>query len=454
MSSPKEDRKDKRLGVELRTTSPDAIAAYVKSHFDSQVGVEFAPKEETITIPSGWHGAGKEGEVFVYVGDMLTEPIAGTKLRAIDFAEWMVGQGFSLVDNQDKAIDPSGAASILESANFTMDKTPLVRLTRGVGRKVPVEIQFYAGAVNPWVKRLSEIGNRDLGHVSQEDRVGYRLDVQELFRPFISKGSKEERVRLGLRKNVDTVDTVDILRRVDDCAASMVTIVGDQLVDDEMNISRENLLEIHDVSVATLQAVVIAIAMAERRHVPLLMRVGAPAFGLGSKEGLNYMMNTLPEMQAHGAMVVGDMGTLMDEGDSADASPQALPVRGGDASRERRLFLGGGLPVSKMLEGVHHDRGKPMGWDITFRRASRVDNGPKHWGALISGTNLTVRTARRDKSFIPPDTELVTHENEPWIVEKAGLWGSIGSEEGGYITITFTDRGDLRTLYLPAKAKQ
>ena len=210
--------------------------------------------------------------------------------------------------------------------------------------------------------------------------------------------------------------TVDILRRVDDCAASMVTIIGDQIIDDKMQISRDHLLEIHDLSVATTQAVVLAIIMAERRHVPLLMRIGAPAFGLGSESGLNYIMNTLPQMKIHGPMTVGDMGTLMDEGDSAAATPKSVAVRKGDASRELRLFLGGGLPVSKMLAQVHDERGKPVGWDLTFRRASRVDNGPEHWAVLVTGTNLTGRTARRDKSFITPGTELVTHENDPYEV--------------------------------------
>jgi len=44
---------------------------------------------------------------------------------------------------------------------------------------------------------------------------------------------------------------------------------------------------------------------------------------------------------------------------------------------------------------VHDERGKPIGWDLAIRRASRVDNGPDAWAVLLSGTNITVRTARR-----------------------------------------------------------
>lgn len=421
-------------GTELRPTTPDAIVAYVDRHFDSQVRVHFAPKGELITIPDGWHGAGKEGEVLVEVGDMLTEPIAGTKLTGNEFLRWSVRERFSLTDSQDNPIDADTAVAIVESDRYSWaDNKPLLRLTRGRSGGTPVEIQFYGGATNPWIETLSKIGNRHSGSLSQSERDEYRRAVLQLFRPFISKGTKGERARLGLPS------TVDILRRVDDCSASMVTIIGDQIIDDEMRISRDNLVEVHDISVATMQAVVLAITMADRRHVPLVMRIGTPAFGLGRDKGLNYIMNILPKMQEHGSFAVGDMGTLMDEGDSSDAMPKLLPVRQGDASRELRLFLGGGLPVSKMLTDVHEERGKPIFWDIAIRRASRVDNGPKRWAVLMSGTNLTVRAARRDKSFFTPGTVLTDNDGYDYVVKESGLWGSLEQAPGNRIKVSYID---------------
>lgn len=381
---------EKKHEIVLRSTTPEAIVSYVNGTFESKVHVEFSAKGELLTIPEGWHGAGKKGEALVYVGDILTQPISGTKLPANDFIQWIFRERFSVTDSQGHPVAADAAVATLEGDRYSAhNNKPLLHLTRNRTDGPPIEIQFYSGASNIWSKKLSEIGNKDSKDLSKNDRDTYRATVQQLFRPFISKGSKEERARLGLPP------TVDILRRVDDCAASMVTIIGDQIIDDAMKISKDNLLEIHDLSVATLQAVVLAITMADRRHVPLLMRIGAPAFGLGKDKGLNYIMNTLPGMLENGMFTVGDMGTLMDEGQSADAKPTLVPVRHGDASRELRLFLGGGLPVSKMLADVHDERGKPIGWDLAIRRASRVDNGPDAWAVLLSGTNITVRTARR-----------------------------------------------------------
>ncbi len=429
--------------------TPEEIVEYFVREFESKVRVKFPPRGDIITIPDGWHGAGKEGEVAVYVGDLLTKPIAGTKLSAEDFFRWGTQNKFVLTDGKHRKVDVPTASKIIEGDQDSLDGNPILRLTRTESNKMPVEIQFFGGATNQWIETLTKIGNKtkDNPFFIETDKRDYLNAVRQLFRPFISKGTKGDRARLGLPL------TVDILRRVDDCSASGVTFIGDQALDDAMLISHENLLEIHDVSVSTLHAVVLAISMADRRHVPLIMRIGAPAFGLGSGSQLNYMMNTLPEMMKYGPQVVGDMGTLMDEGESAEAIPKLLEVRKGDASRELRLFLGGGLPVARMLKEAHEERGKPFVWDLAIRRASRVDNGPDQWGVLISGTNVTVRTARRDKSFLPPDTELVDHENTPYFVKSSGLWGSLGVETGGLIPVTFVDTGKSETLYLPAKAK-
>jgi hypothetical protein len=432
----------------LRPTTPEAIVDYFGHHFDSRARVKFPPRGDVITIPDGWHGAGKEGEVAVYVGDLLTFPIAGTKLSAEDLLRWSTQGGFSLTDGQHRHISASDATELIEGTHYATDGNPILRLTRVESNKTPVEIQFFGGATNPWIEKLSKIGNTDQKLLTESDKNEYRQAVRELFRQFISKGTKGDRTRMGISP------TVDNLRRVDDCSARGVTIIGDQTLDDAMRISLENLLEIHDVSVATLQSVVLAITMADRRHVPLIMRIGAPAFGLGSGDHLNYIMNTLPQMEALGPFTVGDMGTLMDEGESAEATPKLLEVRKGDASRELRLFLGGGLPVEHMLMEIHEERRKPFVWDLAIRRAARVDNGPNEWGVLISGSNVTVRTSRRDKTFLEPGTYLTDHEDMPWYVLKSGQWVSFGFEEGGLIPATFVDSGKTITLYKVAEAKK
>lgn len=372
---------------ELRSTTPDAIAAYVRDQFEFKVHVEFAPEGELITIPEGWHGAGKKGEALVLVGDMLTKPISGTKLSAKSFLEWSQEKGFSFIDDGNNQVDVQRAVTIIEGNRLSESNNnnrPLLRLTRVEG--VPIEIQFYGGATNKWIQILTEIGNKDFRNLSDYERDDYRHAVLQLFRPFISKGTKEERARLGLPSDVN------ILRRADDCAASFVTFIGDQIIDDLMGFSRDNLLEVHDVSVATMQAIVLAIAVAERRGVPAIFRIGGPGFGLGKGKELNYVMK-------NDKLLLGDMGGIMDDGESADATPNLVQVRNNGPSRELRLFLGGGRPVSRMFRTIHDEREKPIGWDIAIRRASRVDNGPEHWGVLISGTKITGRTDRRPQRY-------------------------------------------------------
>lgn len=123
--------------------------------------VQFAPPNELITIPDGWHGAGKEGEVLVHVGDMLTKPISGTELPAAGFLHWSLGQRFSLVDSEDNPVAVKTAVAILEGPLYSWgDNKPVLRLTRSNGEGQPVEIQFYGGATNPWIEKLSRIGNK------------------------------------------------------------------------------------------------------------------------------------------------------------------------------------------------------------------------------------------------------------------------------------------------------
>jgi hypothetical protein len=429
---------------ELRPITPETIVNYIDRRIDS-AGVKFSDKH-SVTVPEGWNGAGKTGEALVKFGDMLTEPIAGTELSAEVFTKWMENRGFTMTDDLGIPVNADEAAALLESNLNPDEGIPVMRFTRVASGHTPVEIQVYYGGTCEPLKTLARIGNQDSRKLTDDARRKYGEAVRAIFVPFISKGTKDARTRLGLS------GPVDILRRVDDCAASFVTILGDQLIDDRMQMPHQGLLEIIDVSVATTQAMVVASAMADRRKIPLVMRVGAPVFGMGSGNRLNYMENTLPEMRKYGPLAVGDMGKLMDNGDSAAAKPYMQTVRTHEDLRELRLFLGGGGPVFNIMQRELESRGKPMGWDISVRRASRVDNGPKEWAVLMSGSSLIVRPDRKDAVFLHPGKEIQLDHEMPGFVEPPGLWVSLGEQEGGYREASYVDRGIKRTVYLIQKA--
>jgi hypothetical protein len=430
---------------ELRPVTPESIVKYIDRKIESAV-IKFADKDP-VSVPNGWNGAGKTGQALVKFGDMLTEPMAGTELPAEIFVKWLKNRGFTMADAIGNPLNRHEATALLESDKNPSEGKSVIRFTRTDSRKTPVEIQIYYGGTCEPLKTLSCIGNQDLRQLTSDARREYGEAVHDLFKPFISKGTKDARRRLGLS------GPIDILRRVDDCAASFVTILGDQLIDDRMQMPHEGLLEVIDVSVATTQAMVVASTMADRRRIPLVMRVGVPVFGLGSGNRLNYMENTLPEIRKYGPLAVGDMGKLMDKGDSDVIQPYMQTVRTYDELRELRVFLGGGGPVLKILESELESRGKPMGWDKSVRRASRVDHGPKEWAVLISGSSLIVRQERKDALFLKADTEIMLDHEMPGKVIDLGLWVSPGKEEGGYREATYIDRGNKRTIYLIQKAK-
>lgn len=438
---------ERRLAPTLRRIAPDQLITYLEKEFDSHVKVSFADKEP-ITVPPGWHGQGKKGEALVTFGEILTKPIAGTELPAGVFTEWMGKEGFVASDSMGRPMHPALATRLLEGSFKPETSGPLVRFTRKAPGRTHIEVEFYHGATHSLMQALSAIGNKDQKRIGEKEKKRYIDAVRGLFEPFISKGTRNNRDRLGLPK------TVDVLRRVDDCAASLVTIMGDQLIDDVMQTPRDNLVEVIDVSVATTQAITLAIYMAQRRRVPLILRVGAPAFGLGDRDALNYIMNTRPEMAQYGKLTVGDMGTNMDRGDSATARPFMQAMRRDDEEyREIRWFLGGGRPLIRILNEEYSRRGKPARWDTSVRRASRVDNGPAMWGVLFNGSNMIVRPSRRDKVFLRAGTEFsFNHHMMNGRVDRPGLWVSVGQEKGGYISASYNDRGKPREIFLYAKA--
>ena len=442
MKSSPEVQKERQPNPELRSITPESIAESFDKRIAS-VRITFVD-HDPIIIPDDWHGAGKQGEALVQVGDMLTEPMAGTKLSADEFIDWLVAaKGFTITSEP-------GAAQLMESDLHGTASWPLVRLTRAGHGKTPIEIQIYRGGACKELQELSFIGNKPAIDKRWDDHESYNTAVRALFSPFISKGTKDARERMGLRGHVD------ILRRVDDCLASGITILGDQMIDERMQTPKERLVEVIDVSVATTQAITVAIAMAEYREIPLIMRVGAPAFGLGDGKNLNYMVNTIPELTRYGNLTVGDMGNLMDMGDSAAAQPEMRALSPHEDLREVRLFLGGGLPVMRIMKKEYESRGKPFILDTTLRRASRVDNGPKNWAVLISGTNLIVRPSRKDSIFLPTDREVWLNQYGKYkYIEHPGLWVSLGGvyNDLGLQEAFFFDRGTRRTIYFSTPAE-
>ena len=379
------------------------------------------------------------------MGDMLTEPIAGTNLPANKFLTWMLDQGFSLQTSSGQTYTLEEAAFLMES-NISGDfGSPLIRITRNIHGRTKVQFNIYAGAECEEMQEMSRLGN--LPSLTSTDKYNYANAAKRLGHPFISKGTKGERSSLG-------IGDVDILCKLDDCFASGITGFGDALIDEVMQYPKHNLVEIYRGIVGTTQFMVLATLMAQHRRVSTIYDIGAPGFGLGGKdEGLNYIVNTTKRMRSIGRYTVGDMGNNLDTGDSASAQPSLITARTEEESvRELRTFLGGGLFMIRTLDAELSQRGKPARWDRSIRRASRVDNGSKQWGVLMSGTDLIVRPARRDRIYLKAKTAITDHEGKPTEVPAGGLWVSPGIPEGGLLPVTFREGKHLITLYTYTKA--
>ncbi len=367
----------------LHPTTPNEIISFVAQHLDSALSIEIAPPGGVVSVPKEWHGAGKSGEAMVTFGEVLITPISETVVSAETFTHWLTAEGFVL-EVQGQLASPSEAASALESSTTVIraGENPVFRAVREkqTEKKPPIMIEIFSGALSQFTLNLSSIGNKNLKEVSNAEKSAYKGAVANLMLPFVAKGLSKAKERLQISP------TIKRLRRVDDCLASMTTILGDMLIDEKLGIPTTNLLEELSIAVATTQGMSLAIMMADRRNVPLIIRGGSISFGLAGKEkGLNYMVNTLPEALAQGYFTTGDLGELMKEQNPILDSPRVLE-EGRPTGLETRFFLTGGSPMFAMLKDAYKEREKPYHGVVSVRRASRVNAlDYKNWGVIISG---------------------------------------------------------------------
>lgn len=368
----------------LHPTTPQEIISFVSEHLDSNLTIDIAPPGRVLSVPKEWHGGGKSGEAIITFGEVLITPIAETVVSAATFISWLKDEGFVL-EVEGKAAEAGEAARALESSTTVVrvGEQPVFRAVREKqeGNKPPIMIEIFSGALSDHLLNLSVIGNKDPKQVSNMEKSAYKGAVAHLMLPFVSRGLTKAKERLQMP------DGYRRLRRVDDCLASMTTILGDMLIDEQLGVSHDNLMEELAVAVATTQGMTLAIMMADRRNVPLIIRGGAPSFGLAGKEkGLNYMVNTLPKAVEHGYFTTGDLGILMKEDHPTLDSPRVIDEGEGKSPVETRFFLTGGSPIYAMMLESYKMREKRYYGVVSVRRASRINEpGFKDWGVVISG---------------------------------------------------------------------
>lgn len=365
----------------LRLTFPDTIINYMKSHWE-KIRIKFADAGSVISVAEGWHGAGKTGDAIVFLRDLLTARVAGTKLTPAVFTSWLERNNFTFPSDQGFN-SPEIAAVNLASEAHSAENRPVFRAIRNGEGQIPILIEFYYGSQARLVKDLSTIGNQS--DLTADNRERYRTIVADLMRPFLSKGTTTAKKVLAIPQDSSKI------RRVDDCAAALTTVFGDILLCDSLGYKPNQKFEVVDVAIATTQAVTIAIHLAELRGVPLILRAGAPSFGLaGTDLGLNYMLNTQADMLEIGAYTSGDFGAIMKGAKEDRLPPQRIIFGNGTPNNETRIFLNGGWPILNMMQAMLKDDGKDKVYNglVSVLRASRIDDGPGEWGVVFSGVNL------------------------------------------------------------------
>jgi len=265
---------------------------------------------------------------------------------------------------------------------------------------VAMQVEFFGGSKSRYMQALTTIGNAP--RLNESDKDNYRTTVEDLM-PFLSKGTTAAKQRMGIHKNARKVE------RDDDCGATGATVIGDKLMSDAFGEPTDNLFEVDQYAVLTLQAAVISIFMAENRRVPLLIRVGAASFGLdGSVSDLGYMRNIQPEMIALGAFTSGDFGEIMkQDGDETRWEPELRRYGHGSFQQEKRFFLSGGGPIMEMMHRKLRSANKAKQGAISILRAKRVDSGegrfgkkPKDWALAISGIYFRYQPDYAAKAYL------------------------------------------------------
>ncbi len=345
-----------------------------------------------IRIPDGWHGAKKygkpnSGDAEVLFGPLLVESIEGTRLTPEAFVEGLrdlnfhFEDGFGRIYSQEQAIRE--LSSDHSGTTHDDEEIPVFRAVKNDAEgKIILEVRN--GSRSPVMQELTTIGNDP--DLTREKKLRYRKAVSECLGGFCAKGATAVRKRLGLYQ-------YKRLTRFDDCLASGATIFGDQEVDDRMGVRYENTLEEIRVAVASTQGITMAMKRALDRKMPLLIRVGALSYGLGSKAmGSNYLINTQPEMTALGLYTVGDMGDHLATGREGIINPHTRIY--GMGKNETRIYLGGGLSMLELWEDKIREKNKIPDAVVCVLQASRINPPPGEdgkifdWGVLLKGKKL------------------------------------------------------------------
>ncbi len=388
----------KELSASLRDTTMPEILHYVEGHWNPEtVRVRIAKPHEILQIPPEWHGAikhGREntGDAVVLFGSNLVEPIEGSRLSSDAFVDGLHalhfvfedGNGVVLGDKEASRIISSDALSEIVSSE---EEKPVMRAIKNDAEgKIIIEIRN--GSISPVMQQLTSLGNDP--QMDKEKRLRYRKAVSDCLGGFCAKGATAVRKRLQLFE-------IKRLTYFDDCFASGATIFGDQEVDAAMGRTHDQMLEEIRVSVASTQAITLAVKRSLDRHVPLLVRVGALSYGLGNRAiGSNYLINTQPEMLDFGLFTVGDMGDNLSTGREGLIHPHVRLYRPGRnrSNHETRIYLGGGLAMLELWEAKVMERKKDPDSYVCVLQATRInpppgEDGDIHdWGVLLNGKTL------------------------------------------------------------------
>lgn len=374
--------------TELRKIDAADLQKFLKDHW-GQIQVEAAPPGEKIVRDV--HGEEKKGDFLVTVGNLLTENHAGTELSAGDFIHWMVEDEGFIPSTATQKVPIQDAVDLLESSELGTDRTPILRLLRPAGMRngSPMCFEFFGGSQSEPMRILSMIGNQN--SISDKEKETYREQVFRLTKEFGAKGSTKVKDLIGVPWDIAKQKCLD------DCLASLMTFLGWAKVKEYLGITEPNTLLEMGAAIGTTQALVTAKVLAEQASLdnplnrPLVVRVGAPAFGLGNKKlGLNYIMNTQENMRkAFGWFACGDLGKNMSKGYENDIQPHIIKYGKGNPRYETIFFLNGGGPLLKMFQQHYADRGKPIDGVFSVVRASRVGE-ENDWGALFTPPEVLI----------------------------------------------------------------
>ncbi|KKW11010.1 MAG: hypothetical protein UY49_C0010G0006 [Microgenomates group bacterium GW2011_GWC1_49_7] len=448
MPENQENSKDRAPRSELRTIEAYDIESYFRSHWD-QIEVEILPRGEMKTVEPGWYGSGEAYEARVDFGDLLTTPIAGTNLPARALTEWLAARGF-LFERGNEWLNWQQAAEILASDASTIDGVPVFRAWRRDGG-VPVEIEYYNGSRPKKMQQLTYLGNQP--SLTYDQKVAFSTIAGDLAAPFISKGTTKVATHLELEPGYRRT------ARKDDCLAAASTFVADKLISHQIDLREkrdEQTFWTDDVVVATSQAVVISTLLSERLGVPLLIRAGAPSFGLaGTPEDLNYMYNTQPEMLQYGLFTSGDFGENMVKSQEAPGEPARILYGHGSPLRETRFFLRGGGPIMDLMFRSLDGRNKRHQGVISICTAKRIHKGFNQWSVVETGVHPTPEDDYNPRYRIPKGAvlRLGKLEDSPIVIFEAGDYGKLVGTEDDFRVLKVIVDGQLRTLYEPLPAK-